>query len=112
MWERGDKGKGHFNVGPRPLTANSCNANGSVTGLRTCTSAGMGGDAAESFLPEVMSTRAAPAQTIATHRVVDIAALNVTLTKTSGSRYMWAGASCAKAELVTVDEVTIGEGTG
>jgi hypothetical protein len=29
------RGNGHFNVGLRPLTANSCNANGSTTGLRT-----------------------------------------------------------------------------
>jgi hypothetical protein len=27
--------KGHLSVGPHPLTANHCNANGSVTGLRT-----------------------------------------------------------------------------
>jgi hypothetical protein len=50
------QGKGHFTVGPCPLTANSCNANGSVTELRTCTAAGTGGDAAERFLPAVMST--------------------------------------------------------
>jgi hypothetical protein len=50
------RGKGHFNVSPRHLTANSCNANGSVTGLRTCSTAGTGEDAAESFLPVVMLT--------------------------------------------------------
>jgi hypothetical protein len=44
------RGKGRFNVGPRPLTANSFNANGSVTGLRTRTTDGTGGDAAGSGL--------------------------------------------------------------
>jgi hypothetical protein len=101
--------KGHFTVGPRPLTANSCNANGSVTGLRTCTTAGTGRDAAESFLPVVMWTQAAPAQAIATHGVVHIAALDVTPTKTSGDRDMWVGSSSAKAEMATIDEVAIGE---
>jgi hypothetical protein len=82
------RGKGHFNVGPRPLTANNCIANGIVIELRTRTTAGTGGDAAESFLPVVMSTRTAPAQAIANHGVVDIAALDVTPTKTSGGRDM------------------------
>jgi hypothetical protein len=103
------RGKGHVNVGPRPLAANSCNANRSVTGLRNCTTAGTGGDAAESFLPVVKLTRAAPAQAIATHGVVDIAGLDVTSTKTSSGRDMWVGASSAKAEMATVDEVAIGE---
>jgi hypothetical protein len=78
--------KGHLNVGPRPLTAYSCNANGSVTGFRMRNTARTGGDAAESFLPVVMSTQAAPAQAIATHAVVDIAALDVTVTKSKGWR--------------------------
>jgi hypothetical protein len=75
------RGKGCFNVGPHPLTANSCNANGCVTGLSTCATAGAGGDAAERFLQVAMSTRAAPAQAIATRGVVDIAALDVLPTK-------------------------------
>jgi hypothetical protein len=57
----------------------------------------------------LMSTRAAPTQAIATHGVVDSAALDVTLTETSGGRYMWVGASSAKAEMATVVEVAIGE---
>jgi hypothetical protein len=48
------RGKGQVNVCTRPLTANSCNSHGKVTGLRTRT----GGNAAESFLPVVMSTHA------------------------------------------------------
>jgi hypothetical protein len=93
----------------RPLTASSCNANGSITGLRTRTIARTGGDAAESFLHVVMSTRAASAQTIATHGMVDVAALDVTPTKTSGGGDMRVGPSSAKAEVATVDEVTVGE---
>jgi hypothetical protein len=65
------RGKRHLNVGPRPLTADCCNANGSVTGLHTPITARVGGDVAESFLPVAMPTRVAPAQTIATHGVVD-----------------------------------------
>jgi hypothetical protein len=64
-------GKRHLNVGPRPLTVNCCKANGSVTGLRTPVTARAGGDAAESYLPVAVTTRAASAQAIATHGVVD-----------------------------------------
>jgi hypothetical protein len=103
------RGKGHFNVGLRPLTANNCNANGSLTGLRTWTTAGTGGDAAESFLPVIMSTRASPGQTVSAHGVVDITALGVMPTKASGGRDMWVGASSAKAEMATADEFAIGE---
>jgi hypothetical protein len=77
MW----RGKGHFDVGPRPLMADRCNANGSITGRRTRTTACTGRDAAESFFPVVMSTRAAPAQAIATYGVVNIAALDATPAK-------------------------------
>jgi hypothetical protein len=106
------RGKGHCNVGSRLLTANSCNANGSVTGLRTRSTARTSGGmelAAKSFLPVDMSTRAAPALAIATHGVVDIAALDVMPTKKSGGGDMWVGASSTKAEVATVDEVAVGE---
>jgi hypothetical protein len=102
------RGKGNFNVGPRPLTANSCNANGIITGLRTRTTACTGGDVAESFLSVVMSARAASAQVIATHGVVDIVVLDTTPTKESGGRDMWVGASSAK-EVATDDEVAVGD---
>jgi hypothetical protein len=64
----------------------------------------VGRDAAESFLPVVVPTQAAPAQAIATHGVVD-----VTPTKTSGGGDMRVGASIAKAEVETVDEVAVRE---
>jgi hypothetical protein len=51
-------GKRYLNVGPSPLTANRCNANGSVTGMRSRIEARAGGDAAESFLPVVVSAQA------------------------------------------------------
>jgi hypothetical protein len=104
-----EQGKGHFNVGTRSLTAGRCNANKSVTGLRTRIATRVGGDASESFLPVVVPTRAAPAEAIATHGVVDVAALDVTTTKASGSGYMRIGAGCTKAEVATVDEVAIRE---
>jgi hypothetical protein len=56
------RGKGHLNVGPRPLMANGCSAHGSLTGPRTRTTAYTSGPAAESFLPVVVPTRVAPAQ--------------------------------------------------
>jgi hypothetical protein len=43
------QGRGHFNVSPRPLTADSCNSKGSLSELRTCSTARTGGDAVESF---------------------------------------------------------------
>jgi hypothetical protein len=46
---------------------------------------------------------------IATHGVVDVADLNVTVTEASGSRYMWIGAGCTKAKIATVDDVPITE---
>jgi hypothetical protein len=100
-----ERGKGHFNASPHTLTANSCIANGRVTGLRTCTTASTGRDAAESFLSVVTLTRAA--QAIATHGVVDITALDVTPTKANGGRDMWVGASSTKAEVATVEEAEI-----
>jgi hypothetical protein len=84
-------------VGPCPLTANRCNANGGVTGLRTRNTTRSGGDAAESFLPVVVPTRAAAAEAIAAYGVLDAAALDVTTTKVSGCGDMRVGASCAKA---------------
>jgi hypothetical protein len=101
--------KGHLNVRPGPPTANRCNANGSVTGLRTRITARAIEDVAESFLPVVVPTRAAPALAIATHGVVDVAALDVTTTKTGGGADIWVVASSAKAEVATVDEVAIRE---
>jgi hypothetical protein len=74
-------GGSHFNVSQRPLMASSCNTNGSVTELCAHTIAGTFGDAAEGFLPGVMCTQALPTQAIATHAVVDIAALYVTPTR-------------------------------
>jgi hypothetical protein len=80
-----------------------------VTGLRTRITARTGGDAAECFLPVAMSTQAAPAEAIATQGVINIAALYVTPTKTSGGGDPWVGACSAKAEVATVDEVAVGE---
>jgi hypothetical protein len=51
-----------------------------------------------------MLTRTAPTEAIATHGVVDIAPLHLTPKNTSGGGQMWVGASCAKAEVATVDE--------
>jgi hypothetical protein len=45
----------------------------------------------------------------ASHSVVDVAALDTAPTKSSGGRYMWVGASSAKAKMAAVDEVAIGE---
>jgi hypothetical protein len=85
------RGKGHLNVSTCPRTANRSNANGSVTGFRTRSAARSGGDAAESLLPMVVLTRAAAAEAIAAHAVVDVAALDVTITKASsgGGRAGW-----------------------
>jgi hypothetical protein len=102
------QGNGHFNVSSRPLRANSCNANGSVTGLRTRRTARTGGDAGKSLLPVVMSTRASPAQAISTRGVVKIAALDEP-TKPSGGGVMWVDASSSKVEAATVDDVAVGE---
>jgi hypothetical protein len=96
------RGKAHFNVGSRPLTANSCNANGGVTGLRRRSTARTSGDAAESFLPVVMSNAGCC-------RSGDIASQDVTATKTSCGRDMWVDASSTKAEVATVDEVPFRE---
>jgi hypothetical protein len=54
-------------------------------------------------------TRAAAAEAIAAHGVVDVTALDVSTTKASGGRDVWVGASGAKAEVATVDEVAVGE---
>jgi hypothetical protein len=102
-------GKGHLNVSTCPLTANHGNANGSVTGLCARIAARAGRDVAESVLPVVMPTRAAAAQVIAAHGAINVSALDVTTTKASGGGDMRVGASCAKGEVATVDEVTVGE---
>jgi hypothetical protein len=103
------RGKGHFNVSTCTLTANRGNANGSVTGFRSRIAACAGRNAGEGLLPVVMSTRAAAAEAIAAHGVVDVAALDVTTTKASGRGDVGVGASRAKAEVATVDEVAVGE---
>jgi hypothetical protein len=103
------RGKGHLTVRTCPLPANRGNANGSVTGFRTCIAARAGGDAAESLLPVVVPTRAAPAEAIAAHGVVDVAALDVTKTKASGGGDVRVGASCANAEVGTLHEGAVGE---
>jgi hypothetical protein len=105
-------GKGHFNVGPRPLTANSNIANGCITGVvhvRARITARTGGDAADGFLPVLMSRQAASAQAIAAQGVVDVAALDVTPTKASGGGDTRVSASSAEAEEAFVDEVSVGE---
>jgi hypothetical protein len=66
-------------------------------------------DAAESFLPVIMPSKAAPAQALATHGVVAVAALVVATAMAGGGGDMWNGASDAQAEVATVDEVTIRE---
>jgi hypothetical protein len=75
------RGKGHINVGPSPLMANSCNAIRCVTVIRKRSTPCTGGDVAESYLSVVMLKRAAPTQAIVTHGVVYIAALDVTPTR-------------------------------
>jgi hypothetical protein len=105
------RGKGYFNVGPRPPTARSCNASRCISGLCTRTAARTRRDAAESFFPVIVSTRAASAQAIATHGVVDINALDVTLTKTSGGGDMWVDAHGSRAEVaVQAQEVADARG--
>jgi hypothetical protein len=84
-----------------PLTANRGNTKGSVTGFRTRIAAPAGRDTAESLLPVVVATRAAAAEEIAAHGVVDVTALEVTTTKASVGRDARIVASCAKAEVAT-----------
>jgi hypothetical protein len=103
------RGKGHLNVGTRPLTAKRGSANGSGTGLCTRIAASACGDAAESLLPVVVPRSAAPAQAIAAHGVVDVAALDVATTEASCGGDVRVGASCAKSKVATADEVAIGE---
>jgi hypothetical protein len=103
------RGKGHLYFGTRPLPAKRSSTNGSVAGLSAGIAARAGGDAAESLLPVVVPTRAAPAQAIAAHGVVDIAALDVMTTKASGGGDVRVGASGAESKVAAVDEVTIGE---
>jgi hypothetical protein len=67
------------------------------------------GDVAESFLPVVVPTQAAPTQAIATHGVVNVAALDVTTIKTCGGGDMWVDASSYKAEVASVDDVAVRE---
>jgi hypothetical protein len=68
-------------------------------------------DAAESLPLVIVTTRAAPspAQAIVAHGVADVAARDVTTAKAGDGGDMWAGASIAKVEVATVDEVTIKE---
>jgi hypothetical protein len=103
------RGTGHLNVSTRPLTARCGNANGRVTGLRTHIAARAGGDAAESLLPVAVRTRAAAAEANAANGVVDVATLYITTTKGSGGGDVRVGASGAKAEVATVDEVAVGK---
>jgi hypothetical protein len=56
-----------------------------------------------------MSTQSAPAQAITTHGMFDIATLDVNITRTSVGGDVWVGASSAKAEVATVDEVAVKE---
>jgi hypothetical protein len=51
----------------------------------------------------------ARAQVIATHGVVNVTAQDVAFTKVGGGRDMRVGADSAKAEVATVDEVTVRE---
>jgi hypothetical protein len=51
--------------------------------------------------------RAAPTQAIATHGAVNVAALDQTTTKAGGDGDMRVGASSAKAEVATIDEVAV-----
>jgi hypothetical protein len=95
---------GHLRVRSSPLTASRGNAHRSVRGLSMCIIACM--SRAESFLPVVVPKRTATTQAIATHDVVDIAALDVTIAKFCVGRGMWVGTIGAKAEAATVDEDT------
>jgi hypothetical protein len=97
-------GKGHFNVSPRPLTASRGNTHRSVTGLITACKRR---DAAETFLPVGRATRAVPTQAIATHGLVDVAALDITNAIVGGDGDMWGGASGTRAVVRPVDEVSI-----
>jgi hypothetical protein len=89
------------------VTPHGGNANGSETGLRTRITARTGGDAAESLLPVVVRMQAAPAEAIAAHGVGDVAALDAMITNASGCGNVRVGASCAKAEVATIDEVAV-----
>jgi hypothetical protein len=102
--------KGHLNVRPLPLTVGfRCNTHGSVIVLCARTTACRNGDAAESFLTVVVPMRAAPAQAIAFHGMVDDTALDVITTETGGSGGMWVRASSVRAQLATGDEVAVRE---
>jgi hypothetical protein len=61
------------------------------------------------FLLLVMPTRPAPTQVIATHGVVDVAALDVTNATVGDGGDMWVDTSDAKAEVAIVEEVAIRE---
>jgi hypothetical protein len=61
------------------------------------------------LLPVVVSTRAAPAEAIAAHGVIDVAALDGPTIKASCGGDVWVGASCVKSKVATVDEVAIRE---
>jgi hypothetical protein len=101
--------RGDLNVGVSPLNACRCNTTGSVTGPSARIAARASRDAAEGFFPVIMP---ALAQAIATHRVVDVAALGMTTAKARGYGDTWHGASGAKAVVATVDEITIRRGRG
>jgi hypothetical protein len=87
------QGKSHFKVGARPLTAKHCNCIGCEAWQCTRIANRMGEDAAERFLALAVSTRMVCAEALATHDVVDIAAVEVPTTKTSGRGDMWVGTS-------------------
>jgi hypothetical protein len=67
-----------------PPAASSSNTNERVTGLGTRIAGCVSRDAAEGLLPVIVPMRAAPAQVIPTHGMVDVAALDVTTLKVRG----------------------------
>jgi hypothetical protein len=94
--------KVHLDVSTRSWAANRCNANESVTGLRTCITARAGGDVAANSASDSGSG-------VATYGVVDIAALDGTTKKASGGGDVRVGASSAEVEVATIDEVAVRE---
>jgi hypothetical protein len=78
------QGKGRFKEGARPLTAKHCNCIGCEAWRCTRIATRIGEDVAERFLALAVSTRMVSAEAIATHAVVDIAAVEVPTTKTRG----------------------------
>jgi hypothetical protein len=68
-----------------------------------------GSDASETFLPDLLPRRVAPAQATKAHGLVDIPGFVETTTITRGGADIWLGASSAEHKLATVDEVGIRE---